>query len=271
VAEVAAHPAAAVGEAVPVSTDDAVTAATTTAGPTIASVEVAQPSPQLAETTPTAAESASAVAAAMEPAPGLSPGEASGLSGPVVDVATGGTYTPALPALDDTFSAGAGVDLTDIADALATPEARVAIVSAIAAASAAHAAGLSLSDFAQPMLRQCAASVRATFASVRLVPCPDGAGGAPISTRNVPTTGPAVANAIGGEPGAVVAGVSGTRPMLGAVLPGGPWTAPAAKLAILRILAAVLATVSGVVAGKAGIETELRERRVRTYRRRLHS
>jgi hypothetical protein len=162
-----------------------------------------------------------------------------------------------------------------LAHAAATPEFRLVVAGLITSAAAGAAAGVGPVDFTAPMLRSCGDGIRAAFGAVRLSACP---GQAAARSVAVPHPRAAVRSAparAGGDPPAVTRVLR--RPLVlprlrTGLLPAAPnWRVPAADTFLLRMIAAGLAAMSGLVAGGTGISRYRSRRATDVYRRRLHS
>jgi hypothetical protein len=182
-------------------------------------------------------------------------------------------------------------DPSIIAHGLATWESRFLIGAILGGLLTGRAAGIGMIDFTQPMLQACNLSVRAAFSQVRLVPCEQasravrsavqrlhtGEGVRGGARRSQSHTSSSVTRREGDRPESPenpLHAVSGneyvaTRPF--SALKPFFWSIPAAGGMLLRLFACMLAALSAMIAGRAGIKRHSRDRNELPYRRRLES
>jgi hypothetical protein len=182
-----------------------------------------------------------------------------------------------------------------LAHGIASWESRFVIGAILGGLLAGRAAGIGMIDFTQPMLQACNVSVRAAFSQVRLLPCEQATravrsaverlhGGEGVSgragggnrdngspTKSSPTKSSSIAHRDEGE--GVLHEVGGsayvaTRPF--SALKPFFWSVPAAGGMLLRLFACMLASLSAMIAGRAGFRRHSRDRQELPYRRRLN-
>ena len=185
-------------------------------------------------------------------------------------------------------------DPSIIAEGLATWEAKMIIGGLLSGFIAGRAAGIGMIDFTQPMLHACTVSVRAAFSQVRLLPCdqtwramrsgfgstPDGGERARGGTKKSSSGGGTKKSSSGNSspvarpddvtstlrpaprnPFEAIRPFSAVKPFL--------WSVPAAGGMLLRLVACMLASLSAMIAARAGIRRHGRDRNELPYRRRL--
>jgi hypothetical protein len=188
---------------------------------------------------------------------------------------------PALP-IDSAFP----FDPTLIAHGLAAWETRLVIGGILGGFLAGRAAGIGMIDFTQPVLQACNVSIRVAFSEVKLVPCRHAVaslrtaavdrlrGGTGAGTNGANgTSNQAVARRDNAEHGSAGTGELHAVGPIEAV-PTRPriWAIPAAGGAmLLRLFACMLAALSAMIAGRAGLARQRRDRNELPYRRRLDS
>jgi hypothetical protein len=163
------------------------------------------------------------------------------------------------------------VDLVALTDALATPEARLGLLTAIGIIGVSRAYGVSVIGTVQPLMEACTASIRMTFQSVRLVPC----------TAAATASGLGSVGSVGGTPAAArrsrpfgvlgeVARASQDQVARAAELPGQaverlrPWAAHGSSL-VLRVVTFILAALSAALAVVGAARHERNRPRARRY------
>jgi hypothetical protein len=159
-------------------------------------------------------------------------------------------------------------DPSMIAHGLASWETRIIIGGILSGILAGRAAGIGMIDFTQPMLQACNVGFRSAFTQVRLVEC--GRARAVQATAGARDLG---RRAVGLESHR---GDGGSRQRIAvrgrhAVAAPFVWSVPAAGLMLIRLMACVLASISAVVAGQAGLRKHRRDRTELRYRRRHQS
>jgi hypothetical protein len=190
-------------------------------------------------------------------------------------------------------------DASVIAHGLGTWEARFMIAATLSGLIAGRAAGVGMIDFAQPVLQACNVSVRAAFSQVRLVPCDQASRGVrsvveKLQGGNAASTGgKSPASRSSSSPSSSARGSSsasssargssspswsvdpgdGESPAEAATAALRPffWSVPEAGGMLLRVFAGMLASVSAMIAGRAGVRRHSRDRHELPYRRRLDS
>jgi hypothetical protein len=163
------------------------------------------------------------------------------------------------------------LDLVALTDALATPEARLGLLTAIGILGVSRAYGVSVIGTVQPLMEACTASIRMTFQSVRLVPC----------TAGATASGLGSVGSVGGTPDAArrsrpfgvlgeVARASQDQVARATDLPGlaverlRPWAAHGSSL-LLRLVTFILATLSAALAAVGAVRHERNRPRARRY------
>jgi hypothetical protein len=164
------------------------------------------------------------------------------------------------------------LDLVALTDALATPEARLGLLTAIGLIGVSRAYGVSVIGTVQPLMEACSASIRMTFQSVRLVPCTAGATASGLGSVGSAggTTGTARRSRTFGVLGERVARAGQDQAARAAGLPGQaverlrPWAAHGSSL-VVRLIICVLATLSAALAAAGAVRHERNRPRTRRY------
>ncbi len=164
------------------------------------------------------------------------------------------------------------VDLVALTDALAAPEARLGLLTAIGLIGVSRAYGVGVIGTVQPLMEACTASIRMTFQSVRLVPCTAGATASGFgSVGNVGgTTDAARRSRPFGVLGERVARAGQEQVARAAELPGQaverlrPWAAHGSSL-VVRVVIWILATLSVALAAVGAVRHERNRPRARRY------
>jgi hypothetical protein len=164
------------------------------------------------------------------------------------------------------------LDLVALTDALATPEARLGLLTAIGIIGVSRAYGVSVIGTVQPLMEACSASIRMTFQSVRLIPCT--AGAAVNGLGSVGNAGGTTDTARRSRPfgvlGERVARASQDQVARAADLPGQaverlrPWAAHGSSL-VLRVVTFILAALSAALAVVGAARHERNRPRARRY------
>jgi hypothetical protein len=187
---------------------------------------------------------------------------------PTADEAAGGSSSisdelldalDALPGLPH-----AVLDPSVLSQLLTPPVTGIAITGLLGLLTQHYATGIPPADFVRPVLEPCASSVRTVIRAVKLVPSSASAwtGAADAGSANRPVYR-GHAHSRDSEP--ISAGIGGTA------LAPNSWRIPNANDLLLRIVGAVLAALTALVAGVGGARHEQRAGQLRRYRRRLHS
>jgi hypothetical protein len=164
------------------------------------------------------------------------------------------------------------LDLVALTNALATPEARLGLLTAIGLIGVSRAYGVSVIGTVQPLMEACSASIRMTFQSVRLLPCTAGAtagGSGSVGSVGV-TTDAARRSRTFGVLGERVARAGQEQAARAAGLPGQaverlrPWAAHGSSL-VVRLIICVLATLSAALAAAGAVRHERNRPRTRRY------
>jgi hypothetical protein len=225
----------------------------------------------------------SATAAATLPVETSATGTVADVPGQIVaDGASAAGSDAAVGAVDGTVAAGPELDSIidpSLLAQLTSIDSRVGLVGAIALVGAGHASGIGTLAFADSVLYSCASRLRLAFDAVTLTPCVDvaaaGVGAVRLgeSVLTSPTTHQAASSRGSRHRRAPAPGTqllpSGEPVLRRALDPR--WLLPRVDGSLFRMLAGVLAAISGVVAFGAGMQLERRERRHHVYRRRVHS
>jgi hypothetical protein len=162
------------------------------------------------------------------------------------------------------------IDPSVIAQALSATETRLIIGGLLSALLAGRAAGIGVIDFTQPVLQACTTSLRMTFDSVQLVRCE----GQQAATRTAGRLSSSVSRQVRrsdsppGHAGGLRSASKGAskRMSKGSV----NWPIPVAATMLIRLVACLLASMSALVAGRAGVRHARREREQRRYGVRAH-
>jgi hypothetical protein len=164
------------------------------------------------------------------------------------------------------------VDLLALTHALAAPEARLGLLTAIGLIGVSRAYGVGVIGTVQPLMEACTASIRMTFQSVRLVPCTAGATASGFgSVGNVGGTTDAERRSRPfGVLGERVARASHEQVARAAELPGQaverlrPWAAHGSSL-VVRVVIYILATLSTALAAVGAVRHGLNQPDTRRY------
>ena len=163
------------------------------------------------------------------------------------------------------------LDLVALTNALATPEARLGLLTAIGLIGVSRAYGISVIGTVQPLMEACSASIRMTFQSVRLVPCTAGAAASGLgSVGSVGGTTDGTRRTSFGVLGERVARAGHEQVAKAAELPGQaverlrPWAAHGSSL-VLRAVVFILATLSAALAAVGAARHERNRPRARRY------
>jgi len=146
---------------------------------------------------------------------------------------------------------------------LSVPEARLGLLSLLGLLSVSRAYGLGMAETVQPVVETASMALKMTFRPMRLVPCPSAAGSAPSGTASVQhhtgmheagrerhsTRRHAREHRLNGKP-IMFAGISGNA------LDGlRPWADRGSDF-VMRLVACVLATLSGLAAAVGAVRHE---------------
>jgi hypothetical protein len=162
------------------------------------------------------------------------------------------------------------IDPSVIGQALSATETRLIIGGLLSALLAGRAAGIGVIDFTQPVLQACTTSLRMTFDSVQLVRCE----GQRAATRTAGRLSSSLSRQVRGSDvhlghagGSWNASKSASKRMSNGSV---NWPIPVAATMLIRLVACLLASMSALVAGRAGVRHARREREQRRYGVRTH-